>query len=129
VPAALARTPERRHNDRPRAHRHTATARLDRPAAQPVAVLTALTVGRAVGMFSKILGESTLMLAGCAGAIAIQAQLLSKAKDKPECAAAEAARQFEMPSDAEIAAMANAALSFERTRQRGERPALVPACE
>ncbi|EOD39892.1 hypothetical protein EMIHUDRAFT_260360 [Emiliania huxleyi CCMP1516] len=80
-------------------------------------------------MFSKILGESTLMLAGCAGAIAIQAQLLSKAKDKPECAAAEAARQFEMPSDAEIAAMANAALSFERTRQRGERPALVPACD
>lgn len=129
MPAALARTPERRHNDRPRAHRHTATARLDRPAAQPVAVLTALTVGRAVGMFSKILGESTLMLAGCAGAIAIQAQLLSKAKDKPECAAAEAARQFEMPSDAEIAAMANAALSFERTRQRGERPALVPACD
>ena len=128
MPAALARTP-RRHNDRPRAHRHTATARLDRPAAQPVAVLTALTVGRAVGMFSKILGESTLMLAGCAGAIAIQAQLLSKAKDKPECAAAEAARQFEMPSDAEIAAMANAALSFERTRQRGERPALVPACD
>ena len=127
MPAALARTP-RRHNDRPRAHRHTATARLDRPAAQPVAVLTALTVGRAVGMFSKILGESTLMLAGCAGAIAIQAQLLSKAKDKPECAAAEAARQFEMPSDAEIAAMANAALSFERTSQRGERPALVPAC-
>ena len=127
MPAALARTPERRHNDRPRAHRHTATARLDRPAAQPV--LTALTVGRAAGMFSKILGESALMLAGCAGAIAIQAQLLSKAKDKPECAAAEAARQFEMPSDAEIAAMANAALSFERTRQRGERPALVPACD
>lgn len=78
-------------------------------------------------MFSKLVGESTLMLAGCAGAIAIQAQLLARAA-KPECAAAEATRQFEMPSDAEIAAMANAALSLRGSAHRRERPvALVPA--